>query len=76
MVMVCMCVLTNGDGVCSLMVMVRMFVLTDGERVETGCGTENDSMDCTLYLWWFIKFITHILPNKVVAKLLRVARIL
>ena len=33
MVMVCMCVLTDGDGVCSLMVMVCMCVLTDGDSV-------------------------------------------
>ena len=39
MVMVCMCVLTDGDGVhvcahlCSLMVMVCMCVLTDGDGV-------------------------------------------
>ena len=58
MVMVCMCVLTDGDGVCvcSLMVMVCMCVcvLTDGERVETGCGTVNEFMYCTWYLWWLI----------------------
>ena len=35
MVIVCMCVLTDGDGVyvCSLMVMVCMCVLTDGDGV-------------------------------------------
>ena len=40
MVMVHMCVLTVGDGVC-------VCVLPDGERVETGCDTENESMDFT-----------------------------
>ena len=36
MVMVCMCVLTDGDGVCvcSLMVIVCMCVLTDGDGVH------------------------------------------
>ena len=42
MVMVCMCVLTDGDG-----------VYVYGDRVETGCGTVNEFMDCT-YLWWLI----------------------
>ena len=36
------------------MVMVCMCVLTDGDRVETGCGTVNEFMDCTWYLWWLI----------------------
>ena len=40
--------------VCSLMVMVYMCVLTDGDRVETGCGTLNESIDSAWYLWWLI----------------------
>ena len=43
MMVLCMCVLTDGDGV---------YVCDD--RVETGCGTVNEFMDCTWYLWWLI----------------------
>ena len=60
MVMVCMCVLT--DGVYS------MCVLTDGERAETGCSTVN-GLHRIFVVAYHIKFIAHILPNKVVAKL-------
>ena len=56
MVMVCMCVLTDGDGVC-------MCVLTDGGMVGQGVGSNE------FVVAYHIKFTGHILPNKVVAKL-------
>ena len=44
------------------MVMVCMCVLIDGDRVETGCGSVNEFMDCTGYFVVAnqIKFIAHI----------------
>ena len=62
MVMVCVCV-------CSLMVMVCVCVLTD---VGKGCGTVNDQ-NCELHMVFVVayhfKFTSHVLLNKVVARL-------
>ena len=63
MVMVCMCVLTDGDGVCVYSLMVR-----DG--VEIGCG-----LHMVFVVAYHIKFTSHVLPNKVVAKLTGVSAI-
>ena len=55
MVMVCMCVLTDGDG-------DGMCVLTDGDGmcVVIGCGTING-----LHMVFVVAITLHILPNKV-----------